>query len=46
VGGYDAVPLDDLGNGWVLWNERIDSDVVDPVAPPGRRSRHGKDSER
>jgi hypothetical protein len=28
VGGYDAVPLDDLGNGWVLWNERIDSGTV------------------
>ncbi len=28
VGGYDAVPLDDHGNGWVLWNERIDSSVV------------------
>lgn len=28
VGGYDAVPLDDFGNGWVLWNERIDSNVV------------------
>ena len=28
VGGYDAVPLNDLGNGWVLWNERIDSNVV------------------
>lgn len=45
VGGYDAVPLDDLGNGWVLWNERIDSDVVSvrsrrltaglPVGPVG-----------
>jgi hypothetical protein len=28
VGGYDAVPLDDQGNGWVLWNERIDSGTV------------------
>jgi len=28
VGGYDAVPLDDLGNGWVLWNESIDSATV------------------
>lgn len=28
VGGYDAVPLDDLGNGWVLWNERVDATTV------------------
>jgi hypothetical protein len=28
VGGYDAVPLDDQGSGWVLWNERIETDVV------------------
>ncbi len=28
VGGYDAVPLDDLGNGWVLWNERVDASTV------------------
>jgi len=28
VGGYDAVPLDDQGNGFVLWNERIGSDSV------------------
>jgi hypothetical protein len=28
VGGYDAVPLDDRGNGWVLWNERIGPNVV------------------
>jgi hypothetical protein len=28
VGGYDAVPLDDQANGWVLWNERIDSGTV------------------
>jgi len=28
VGGYDAVPLDDLGNGWVLWNESLDSATV------------------
>jgi hypothetical protein len=28
VGGYDAVPLDDQANGWVLWNEKIGSDTV------------------
>ncbi len=28
VGGYDAVPLDDQGNGFVLWNERIGPDSV------------------
>jgi hypothetical protein len=28
VGGYDAVPLDDLGNGWVLWNERVDASTM------------------
>jgi hypothetical protein len=28
VGGYDAVPLDDQGNGSALWNERIGSDSV------------------
>jgi hypothetical protein len=28
VGGYDAVPLDDSGSGWVLWNERVDSSTV------------------
>jgi hypothetical protein len=28
VGGYDAVPLDDQGNGWILWNERIDPGTV------------------
>ncbi len=28
VGGYDAVPLDELGNGWAVWNERTGSDVV------------------
>jgi hypothetical protein len=28
VGGYDAIPLDDRGNGWVLWNERVGAHLV------------------
>jgi hypothetical protein len=28
VGGFDAVPLDEQGSGFVLWNERIGSDSV------------------